>query len=85
MYRLADKTSSARNERDEEQLPAGFGEARAHVRNAIKRAERDGILSETLGLALLSEALPRIVHEHGPAWTAEVLARLAQRIDAGSV
>ncbi len=42
-----------------------FDEARAHVRNAVRCAEADGISSETLALALIGEALPPIVHEHG--------------------
>jgi hypothetical protein len=62
-----------------------FDEARAHVRNAIRRAESAGISNQTLAFALIGEALPHIVHEYGPAWAAEVLTRLAQRIRAGLI
>jgi hypothetical protein len=60
-----------------------FDEARAHVRNAVRCAEADGIPSETLALALIGEALPPIVHEHGPVWAATVLTKLARRLRAG--
>jgi hypothetical protein len=60
-----------------------FDEARVHVRNAVKRAEADGISSETLALALIGEALPPIVHEHGPIWAATILMKLARRLRAG--
>ncbi len=60
-----------------------FDEARVHVRNAVKRAEADGISSETLALALIGEALPPMVHEHGPVWAATVLMKLARRLRAG--
>jgi hypothetical protein len=60
-----------------------FDEARVHVRNAVKRAEADGISSETLALALIGEAIPPMVHEHGPIWAATVLMKLARRLRAG--
>ena len=60
-----------------------FDEARVHVRNAVKRAEADGISSETLALALIGEALPPIVHKHGPIWAAAVLMKLARHLRAG--
>jgi len=60
-----------------------FDEARTHVRNAVRCAEADGISSETLALALIGEALPPIVHEHGPIWAATVLMKLARRLHAG--
>jgi hypothetical protein len=58
-------------------------EARVHVQNAVRRAEADGISSETLALALIGEALPPIVHEHGPIWAATVLMKLARRLRTG--
>jgi hypothetical protein len=61
----------------------GFSEARSHIRSAIRRAESAGVSSETVALALISEALPRIVRNHGRAWTAAVLMKLAGRINAG--
>ncbi len=76
---------SAPNQPDEDRLASGFAEARTHVQGALRHAEREGISSETLAFALMSEALPRIVHTHGPAWTAEMLAKLAHRIGAGLV
>jgi hypothetical protein len=60
-----------------------FDEARVHVRNAVKRAEADGISREALALALIGEALPPIVHEYGPIWAAAVLMKLARRLRAG--
>ena len=65
------------------QTTCRFDEARVHVRNAVKCAEADGISSETLALALIGEALPPIVHEHGPIWAATVLMKLARRLRAG--
>ena len=67
----------------EPQTAFRFDEARAHVRNAVRCAEADGISSETLALALIGEALPPIVHEHGPIWAATVLMKLARRLGAG--
>jgi hypothetical protein len=67
----------------EPQAAFRFDESRVHVRNAVKRAEADGIPSETLALALIGEALPPIVHEHGPIWAATVLMKLARRLRAG--
>jgi hypothetical protein len=67
----------------EPQTACRFDEARVHVRNAVKRAEADGISSETLALALIGEALPPIVHEHGPLWAATILIKLARRLRAG--
>ena len=48
----------------------------------MRCAEADGISSETLALALIGEALPPIVHEHGPIWAATVLMKLARRLRA---
>ena len=67
----------------EQQTAFRFDEARAHVRNAVRCAEADGISSETLALALIGEALPPIVHEHGSIWAAAVLMKLARRLRAG--
>jgi hypothetical protein len=68
------------DENDEDELVALFHEARTHVQTAIERAESQGVASNALGLALLSEALPRIVKEHGLAGAAAVLTELANRI-----
>src|ERR1700679_2609679 len=67
----------------EQQTAFRFDEARLHVRNAVRCAQADGISSETLALALIGEALPPIVHEHGPIWAAAVLIKLARRLRAG--
>jgi hypothetical protein len=65
---------------DEQQTAFRFDEARAHVRNAVRRAEADGISSETMALALIGDALPPLVREHGPDWAATVLIKLAHRL-----
>ena len=65
---------------DEDELAALFQEARTYVQAAIERAESQGIPSEALGLALMGEALPRIVKEHGLAGAAAVLTKLANRV-----
>ena len=82
---MPDQMLSAPNTPDQDELTAALPEARAHIRDAIRRAEREGISRDALAFALMSEALPRIVHEHGPAWAAEMLAKLAARISAGLV
>ena len=78
----AETRFSGPNDFDEQRTAFRFDEARAHVRNAMRRAEADGISSETMALALIGEALPPIVHEHGPAWAATVLIKLARRLGA---
>jgi hypothetical protein len=78
-----DGTLSSPDNVSERQTAFRFDEARAHVRNAVRCAEADGISSETLALALIGEALPPIVHEHGPIWAATVLMKLARRLRAG--
>ena len=78
-----DATLSGPDDFSEQQTAFRFDEARAYVRNAVRSAEADGISSETLALALIGEALPPIVHTHGPIWTATVLIKLARRLRAG--
>jgi hypothetical protein len=78
----AETRFSGPNDFDEQRTAFRFDEARAHVRNAVRCAEADGISSETMALALIGEALPPIVHEHGPAWAATVLIKLARRLGA---
>jgi hypothetical protein len=77
-----DATLSGPDNFSEQKAAFRFDEARAHVRNAVRRAKADGISSETLALALIGEALPPIVHEHGPIWAATVLTKLARRLRA---
>jgi hypothetical protein len=76
-------TRSGPDNSREQQTAFRFDEARAHVRNAVRCAEADGISTETLALALIGEALPPIVREHGPIWVATVLVKLARRLRAG--
>jgi hypothetical protein len=76
-------TGSGPDNSREQQTAFRFDEARAHVRNAVRCAEADGISTETLALALIGEALPSIVREHGPIWVATVLVKLARRLRAG--
>jgi hypothetical protein len=75
-----DATLSGPDSFSERQTAFRFDEARAHVRNAVRCAEADGISSEFL--ALIGEALPPIVHEHGPIWAATILMKLARRLRA---
>ena len=76
-------TLAGRDNFGEQPTAFRFDEATAHVRNAVRCAEADGISSEVLALALISEALPPIVHEHGPIWAATVLMKLARRLRGG--
>jgi hypothetical protein len=78
----AETRPSGPDDFDEQQTAPRFDEARAHVRNAVRCAEADGISSETMALALIGEALPPIVHERGPDWAATVLIKLAHRLGA---
>jgi hypothetical protein len=79
----AEATLSGPDNFSEQQTAFRFNEARAHVRKAVSCAQADGIPSETLALALIGEALPPIVHQHGPIWAATVLMKLARRLRAG--
>ena len=67
----------------ERQAAFRFDEARAHVRNAMRCAEADGISRDIFALALIGEALPPIVDQHGSVWAARVLMKLARRLRAG--
>jgi hypothetical protein len=80
MRSLLNRRDMFADEHDEDELAALFHEARTHVQAAIERAESQGISSKALGLALMSEALPRIVKEHGLAGAAAVLTKLANRV-----
>jgi hypothetical protein len=79
----AEATLSSPDNFSEQQTAFRFDDARAHVRNAVSCAEADGIPGETLALALIGEALPPIVRQHGPIWAAAVLVKLARRLRAG--
>jgi hypothetical protein len=83
MRQMHQNLSATGNEHRDGQQTAGYEQARALVRDAIGRADKAGISGETLAFALIGEALPYIVRQHGPAWASEVLIRLAQRIRTG--
>ena len=73
-------------EMDASVVPPRFDEARDHIGLAIERIERAGIPAETLHAVLMSETLPRLIHEHGPLWVAAMLAQFSSALirDAGS-
>jgi hypothetical protein len=61
-------------------VPPRFDEARDHLRLAIECIERSGIPAETLHTVLMSEALPRLIDEHGPLWVAAMLAQFSSAL-----
>jgi hypothetical protein len=81
---LRDRMFDAPNEVDEMHLPPRFKEAREALRKTIARLETSGIPNETLVTVMLSEMLPRMVHQNGPAWAAAMLLKLAHNIGAGA-
>jgi len=87
--RLIDRSSEemphAPDEMDASVAPLRFDEARDHIRLAVERIERAGIPTETLHAVLMSETLPRLIHEHGPLWVAAMLAQFSSALvrDAG--
>ena len=60
--------------------PPRFDEARDHLRLAVERIERVGIPAETLHAVLMSEALPRLIDQHGPLWVAAMLAQFSSAL-----
>jgi hypothetical protein len=85
MRQLPPNLSSACDQKWDGQSAARYDEARALVQDTIRRADKAGISRQTLVFALIGEALPHLVREHGPAWASEVLTRLAQRIRSGLI
>jgi hypothetical protein len=67
-----------------DELPPQFMDARSRVREAIALIEAAGIPNETLVAVLMSEMLPRMVHDRGPLWTATLLAQLSHEIGTGA-
>ena len=66
-------------------MPARFDEAHASMRDEIARLAAAGVPELTLVAVMLSEAIPRMVHENGPEWAAAVLTNLASNISPGAV
>lgn len=81
---LRDRMLAAPDEINPSRLPPGFMEARTAVAETLARLETAGIPSETLVTVLLTQMLPRMVHQNGPAWTAGILAKLANDIGGGA-
>lgn len=84
MNKLRDRLLDAPETLDPRVLPPAFMEARAMIRKAIARAGRSGISDEALLAVLMSEALPRMMQLHGPAWAGAMLAHLGTQIGAGA-
>jgi len=82
LRRLRDQLLAAPDEMDARDLPPGFEEARVIIRDAIARIAASGIADQTFAAALMSETLPRMIHDRGPGWVAAMLhiwrIRLAQ-------
>jgi hypothetical protein len=78
--RLREEMLHAPAEMDASVVPPRFDEARDHIRAAIERVERAGIPTETLHAVLMSETLPRLIHEHGPLWVAATLAQFSSAL-----
>jgi len=83
--RLREELLHPPDEMDASVEPSRFDEARNHIRVAIERIERAGIPTETLHAVLMSETLPRLIHEHGQLWVAAMLAQFSSALvrDAG--
>ena len=83
--RLRNEMLPAHDDMDAAVAPPRFDEARNHMRVAIERIERAGISAETLHAVLMTETLPRLIHEHGPLWVAAMLAQFSSALvrDAG--
>ena len=64
-------------------LPPRFRETLAAFMKTIAQLEATGVPNQTLVTVMLTQMLPRMVHQSGPAWTAATLAKLARDIGAG--
>jgi hypothetical protein len=78
--RLREELLHPPEEMDPPGVPPGFDEARNHIRLAVERIERVGIPAETLHAVLMSEALPRLIDQHGPLWVAAMLAQFSSAL-----
>ena len=81
---LRDRMLAAPDEINQSHLPPRFREARAAFIDTIARLEATGIPSQTLVTVMLTQMLPRMVHQNGAEWTAATLAKLARDIGAGA-
>ncbi|HUN98686.1 MAG TPA: hypothetical protein VMU69_20935 [Bradyrhizobium sp.] len=81
---LRDRMIAAPDEINQAHLPPRFNEARAAFLALIVQLEAVGIPNETLVVVMLTQMLPRMVHQNGPEWTAATLAKLAHDIGAGA-
>jgi hypothetical protein len=81
---LRDRMLAAPDEIAPSRLPPRFTEARTAVMETIARLETIGIPNETLVAVMLTQMLPRMVHQNGPVWTAAMLAKLAQDVSTGA-
>jgi hypothetical protein len=67
-----------------EELMAAGDVARSAFVETIARLEAIGVPNHTLVTVMLTQMLPRMVHQNGPQWTAATLAKLACDISAGA-
>jgi len=80
MDRLRDEMLSAPDRVDDSHLPPRFAETRTALRDAIKHLEAKGVSNGTIVMAMLSETLPRMVYERGPAGAAATLSKIADSL-----
>jgi hypothetical protein len=81
---LRDRLLTAPDEVNQSHLPPRFREARAVFVDTIARLEAAGIPNETLFTVMLTQMLPRMVHQNGPAWAAATPVKLARDIGGGA-
>jgi hypothetical protein len=81
---LRDRMLAAPDDINQSHLPPRFSEARSAFADIIARLEAAGIPTETLVIVMLTQMLPRMVHQNGPEWTAATLAKPASDIGAGA-
>jgi len=80
---LKDRMLEAPNEVHPDHLPPRFKEARSMLIETLVKMKSKGILNDTMVAVMLSEMLPRTVHQNGPLWAATMLAKPAQSIRDG--
>lgn len=85
MHSLCLQILAASDEIGERRAPARFDEARASMRDEIARLTAAGVPDLTLVAVMLTEMIPRMVHENQPEWAASVLTHLASNIRSGAV
>lgn len=82
---LRDRMLAAPEGIDARYLPPRFNEARELLRETLAAMEGRGIPGDTVMTVMLSETVPRMTFERGPAWTAATLNKLAQNIALGTI